>query len=77
MKTMNQGEINQKKGGAQMKAGHLSPSVIDEIVQKLVGADPTREIELCEQYDVTQDEVCELMSIRGYDWNDRWEKNNR
>ena len=36
MKTLNQDEINEKKGGTQMREDHLSPSVIDEIVKKLV-----------------------------------------
>jgi hypothetical protein len=60
-----------------MSEDHLAPNVIDEIVAELVGADPAREIELCGQYHISQDDVCEIMSLRGYDWNGRWEKNNR
>lgn len=57
-----------------MRTDCLSTQELNEIEQKLVGADEAREIEICDEHSLSRDDAYELMDGRGYQWDDRWVK---
>lgn len=50
----------------------FSNAELNEIEGKLDGADEAREIEVCDEYDITRDDVYDFMRSRGYYWDDAW-----
>jgi len=53
----------------------MSPQEVQELVERLDGADEARELEICEEYGFTPSYTWELMESQGYEWSDdRWQK---